>query len=323
LTWTGAALAADRAVISGGAQDGDVLVTGLLQRRVHRGHLAAGEGVLAAAGADRHHRSVHGGACQDRLRSGVAALALSWAAGTGAYFLFINLDSVPPALRAATGLRNPGSPIAAPDFGSALIAVGLWQAVFFIALRGWPVNTITRRSPRLLAGNALVLGLTYIGLRNLANWQPDAIGAACGCVISAVLIVAMVFENWPAARHPAAPGRALTLALTAVVALKLNRTLAAYADGVHWTKATPDDWITIAALSFTGAGIILHVGIGLRWPFVPENRRELMKPCEPQPRRGQARCCHQRREPGCVPGDAHAGRIAGSELQVWVIGHVG
>ena len=25
--------------------------------------------------------------------------------------------------------------------------------------------------------------------------------------------------------------------------------------------------MTIAALSFIGAGIILHVGIGLRWPF--------------------------------------------------------
>jgi hypothetical protein len=26
--------------------------------------------------------------------------------------------------------------------------------------------------------------------------------------------------------------------------------------------------VTTAALSFIGAGIILHVGIGLRWPFV-------------------------------------------------------
>ena len=205
-----------------------------------------------------------------RLRSGLAALALSWAAGIGAYFLFVNLGAVPAAERAAAGLRNPGGPIAGPDFGSALITVGLWQAVFFIALRGWPVNTITRRPPRLLAGNALVIGLgtaTYLVLRNLAHWQPDAISAICGCVISAALIVAMLFEGWPAARLRPAPGRALTLALTAVVTLALNRALAAYADGVHWTRATPDDWITTAALSFIGAGIILHVGIGLRWPF--------------------------------------------------------
>jgi hypothetical protein len=176
-----------------------------------------------------------------RLRSGIAALAVSWTVGTGAYFLLVNLDAVPAAERAAAGLRNPGGPIAGPGFGSALIAVGVWQAVFFIALRGWPVDTITRRSRRLLAGNALVLGLgalTYITLRNLAHWQPAAIGAASGCVISAALIVAMLFEGWPAARLPPAPGRALTLALTALVALTLNRALAAYADGVHWTRAT-------------------------------------------------------------------------------------
>ena len=211
-----------------------------------------------------------------RLRSGIAALALSWAIGIGAYFLFVNLDAVPTAERAAAGLRNPGGPIAAPDFGSALIAVGVWQAVLFIALRGWPVNSITRRSRRLLAGNALVLGLgalTYIVLRSLAHWQPDAISAVCGCVISAALIVGMLFEGWPAARLPTAPGRALTLALTALVALALNRALAAYADGVHWTRATPHDWITTAALSFIGAGIILHVGIGLRWPFAQKANR--------------------------------------------------
>ena len=205
-----------------------------------------------------------------RLRSGLAALALSWGIGIGAYFLFVNLDAVPAAERAAAGLRNPGGPVAAPDFGSALIAVGVWQAVFFIALRGWPVNTIARRPLRLLAGNALVIGLgalTYLVLRNLAQWQPTAISAVCGSVVSAALIVAMLFEGWPANRLAAGTGRALTLGLTALVALALNRALAAYADGVHWTKATPDDWVTVASLAFIGAGIILHVGIGLRWPF--------------------------------------------------------
>jgi hypothetical protein len=210
-----------------------------------------------------------------RLRSGLAALALSWAVGIGAYFLFVNLDAVPSAKRAVVGLRNPGGPIAAADFGSALIAIGVWQAVFFIALRGWPVNTITSRLRRLLAGNALVLALgtlTYIVFRNGAHWQPAAISAVCGCVISAALIVAMLFEGWPATRLAAAQGRALTLGLTALVALALNRALAAYADSVHWTKATPDDWITISALSFIGAGIILHVGIGLRWPFAARTK---------------------------------------------------
>ena len=210
-----------------------------------------------------------------RLRSGVAALVLSWAVAVGAYFLFVNVDAVPANARAAAGLRNPGGPIAAPDFGSALIAVGVWQAVFFIALRGWPVNTIAGRTRRLLAGNALVIGvgaLTFIVLRNLAHWQPAAVSAVCGCVITAALIVAMLFEGWPAARLSPGTSRAVTLGLTALVALALNRALAAYADHVHWTKGTPDDWITTAALSFIGAGIILHVGIGLRWPFAAKTQ---------------------------------------------------
>jgi hypothetical protein len=212
-----------------------------------------------------------------RLRSGVAALALSWVVAVGAYFLFVNLDGVPAVERAAAGLRNPGGPIAAPDFGSALIAVGVCQAVIFIAMRGWPVNTIGRRPQRLLAGNALVLGLgvlTYIGLRNLAHWEPGTISATCGCVISAVLVVAMLFEGWPATRLRPAPGRVVTLALTALMALVLNRALAAYATSVKWTRATPDDWITTAALSFIGAGVILHVAIGLRWPFALTTKEE-------------------------------------------------
>jgi hypothetical protein len=210
-----------------------------------------------------------------RLPGGVAALALSWAAGAGAYFLFVNVDGVPAAVRAATGLRNPGGPIAAPDFGVALIAVGVWQAVFFIGLRGWPVNRLARRWRRLLAGNALVIGLgaaTYVVLRDLAGWMPDAIGAVCGSVISGVLIVAMLFEGWPATRLPPGPARAVTLALAALAALVLDRGLAGYANGVAWIRATPNDWVTTAALSFLGAGIILHVGIGLRWPFILRRR---------------------------------------------------
>ena len=202
--------------------------------------------------------------------SGLAALALSWAAGTGAYFLFVNLGAVPAADRAAAGLRYPGGPIPAPDFGAALIAVGLWQTLLFIALRGWPVNTITHRPRRLLVGNALVIGLgalTYLVLRDVAHWQPAAIGAACGCVISTALVVAMLFEGWPTARLPPAAGRALTHALTALMAFALHRALASYADGVPWTRATPDEWITTAALSYAAVGIIFHVGIGLRWPF--------------------------------------------------------
>ena len=212
-----------------------------------------------------------------RIKSGIAALVLSWAIGAGAYFLFASLSYLPARQRAAAGLHDPGGPIAAPDFGAALIAVGVWQAVFYIALHGWPVSTITRRPLRLLTGNSLVIGLgtlTYLTLRDLAHWAPDAISATCGCIVGAVLVVAMLFDGWPAALLRPGPSRALTLALTALAALALNRALAAYADSVRWTRATPEDWITTAALSFAGAGIILHTGIGLRWPFTPKTTND-------------------------------------------------
>jgi len=164
------------------------------------------------------------------------------------------------------------APVAAPDFGAALVAVGVWQTVLFIGLRGWPVNAVVRRAPRLLAGNVLVIALgagTYAALREAAGWRPAAIGAACGCVITAVLLVAMLFDDWPASRLRPAPGRVLTLVLSGAVALALDRALDAYARTVAWTRATPDDWVATAALSFISVGVILHVGIGLRWPFAP------------------------------------------------------
>ena len=137
-----------------------------------------------------------------RLWSGIAALVLSWVIGVSAYFLFVNIGYLPVAERVAAGLRDPGGPVSRADFGAALIAVGVWQAVLFIALRGW----------------------------------------------------------------------ALTLAFTAVAALVLYRVLATYAGGVRWIRAAPEDWITSASLSFAGAGVILHVGIGLRWPFAQPRR---------------------------------------------------
>ena len=109
-------------------------------------------------------------------------------------------------------------------------------------------------------------------LRNLVHWQLGDIGAVCGCLIAAVLIVAMLFEGWPASRLSLAYDRLLTVALIAVVTVALDRALAAYAEGVHWARANPEDWVTTAALTFFGAGVILHVAVGRRWPLTPQSR---------------------------------------------------
>ncbi|MFB4307287.1 hypothetical protein [Actinomadura sp. GTD37] len=95
-----------------------------------------------------------------------------------------------------------------------------------------------------------------MALRELAGWSPAAISAVCGCVIGAVLIVAMLFEGRPAPHLPPMPSRIAILALIALVALALDRALTAYADGPHWTRATAEDWVTTAALSFTGGSCL-------------------------------------------------------------------
>jgi hypothetical protein len=205
-----------------------------------------------------------------RVAGGVAALAVSWAVALAAFLLLVSYDDVPAAAQAASGLHDPGGPVPAADFGAALIAVGVWQALLFIAWHGWPFASWSRRSARLLGGNAAVIGvgaLTYLALRELAGWEPSAIAAACGCAIAAVLLVGMLFDGWPASGLTPALGRLAELGLVALVAIALDRALAAYADGVEWTEASPDDWVATAALTFLGAGVILHVAVGRRWPL--------------------------------------------------------
>ena len=41
-----------------------------------------------------------------------------------------------------------------------------------------------------------------------------------------------------------------------------------------WLSGAGNKWLTTAALSFIGAGIILHVGIGFRWPFAHKTKQE-------------------------------------------------
>jgi protein-S-isoprenylcysteine O-methyltransferase Ste14 len=53
----------------------------------------------------------------------------------------------------------------------------------------------------------------------------------------------------------------------AVLAVLLYLALRAYAHAVGWTRAAPEEWIAYAGLNAIGAGVILHVAVGQRWPF--------------------------------------------------------
>jgi hypothetical protein len=213
-----------------------------------------------------------------RFRAGPLALVISWAVAAAAYLLAVNLDALPPGVRAATGLRNPGGPVAAAEFGALLIAIGVWQAVLFVALRGWPVRELRTRWWRVLVGNVVVIAggwLTYAALHHLARIEPSSITAAGGAVIAMALVVGILFEGWPTWRMRPPVGRALTLVVVAVGGFALDRGLAAYAEAAeNWTRATVNDWVALAALNFMGGLIILHVAIWRRWPLLNKRERD-------------------------------------------------
>ncbi|MFK3983539.1 hypothetical protein ACI2K4_24540 [Micromonospora sp. NPDC050397] len=204
-----------------------------------------------------------------RVPAGLAALALSWVVAVLAYLLVVNLDHVPAAVRAADGLRNPGGPLAAPVYGALLVTLGVWQVLLFVALRGLPFSLIGRRWLRILAGNAGVAGATaatFPLVWRVAGWPPARISAVGGTVIAAALLVAMLFEGWPATRLRPYPGRTALVGLVALVAAALYGVLWAYAGQIDWVRATAEDWISTAALNFIALGVVMHVAVWQRWP---------------------------------------------------------
>ncbi|HMI72899.1 MAG TPA: hypothetical protein VK510_23060, partial [Solirubrobacteraceae bacterium] len=186
-----------------------------------------------------------------QVRAGVAALVVSWAVGLAVY-----------------ALLDRGGVLAGPALGALLVSIGVWQVVLFVVLQGWPLAEVRPQAPRLVCSNLVVIGggwLTYLALHRLAGWRAPTISAAGGAVVAAALLVGMLFEGWPGVGD--ARGRALTLAAGALLSAALYAALTAYADGIAWTRAEPTDWVAHAGLNAIGAGVILHVAIGKRWPF--------------------------------------------------------
>jgi hypothetical protein len=195
----------------------------------------------------------------NRTLSGVLALVTSWVI---ALLLTWVLVEVPPPVGgepAHSGLLNGG------DFGALMVTVGMWQTVLFVVLRGWPLNMIESRVPRLLANNAAVIGgalLTYWALSSALGLAADTISAVCGCVIAGGLLVGMLFEGWP--RWVRQWG---TLALAAAVSAALFILLFYFANTLSWERARASDWVSYAGLNAISLPVLMHVAIGRRWPF--------------------------------------------------------
>jgi hypothetical protein len=189
-----------------------------------------------------------------RIRSGLAAIAVSWILGLVAWLLAVHLLT-----------------IAADHYGAWLTSIGLWQVIFYIALRGWPFARITRRWSRLLAGNVGVIGfgwLTYLLLVHVFGLSTIVTIMVNGTGIGAFLLVAMLFEGWPAVSITARPGPGLTIVIVVGVALSalLLWLLPLLAGTLGMSGVDQLGWTTQVTLNALSTAVILHVAVWGRWP---------------------------------------------------------
>jgi hypothetical protein len=188
-----------------------------------------------------------------RIPAGIVALAVAWTAGVGLYAAVI-----------PTGLLQSGA------LGSIAVCIGALQVACYVVLRGWPFAAIEARVTRLAAANVAVIAggcLAYLLLAVAANLRPVTITAAAGTVVAAGLVVGMLFEGWLDSLLTQAQARVANMAAVGLLAALLYIGLQALALAGDWTRAEPEQWTAHAALNAIGAGVILHVAIGRRWPF--------------------------------------------------------
>jgi hypothetical protein len=201
-----------------------------------------------------------------RIASGPIAVLTAWAIALTLYLLLVRTHPKP-----GSGLHfRGGGPLSGAEFGAILTAIGLWQVWFYVALRGWPFATVASRAVRLPFANLTVIAagaMTYAILHDAIGLTPTKANAVAGAALTAVLLRGMLFEGLPRSGDHPARERLIMLGTVALGAAALYAALTAIAHQARWTTATPEEWVTYAGLNAIGLGVILHVGIGRRWPF--------------------------------------------------------
>src|SRR5262249_29525731 len=133
-----------------------------------------------------------------RVPSGLTAVVLCWALGLIAWLIVV---------------RSFG--FDAENYGAWLTSIAAWQMLFYVGVRGQPVARIDRRWWRLLLANVVVIACgwaSYLIAGHVLHWEGIRITATAGSVVGCVLLVAMLFEAWPAIRlDSAAVGRTLVV----------------------------------------------------------------------------------------------------------------
>src|ERR1700722_2354676 len=208
--------------------------------------------------------------------AGIAAVTLSWIVGLVAYELLANWSAVvPPPVQQALGLSNPGGPVSAFNLLGWTLCVAVWSVLLFIPLKGRPFSRIGSVPARLVAGNLVTIALgwgTFLVLSSPIGLTVPEIAAACGTVIAASLLAALILEGWPARLLSTGPARdGALLATVAVLAAVMFIVLKTLGDAnTTWPPTNPVYlWMTVCALNFIAAGSILWYGVFRRWPVAP------------------------------------------------------
>lgn len=185
-----------------------------------------------------------------RVPAGVGCLVLCWLVGAVLYVLVVRVGGV------------------APDaFGAWLTALGVWQVIWYVALRGWPYARIPRRAVRLATANVCVLTCgwaTFLVARD-AGLAPGRITATAGAAIASVLLVSMLFEAWPAIRLSPLPGRGVALVMIVALTALLSWALPMLARAMGVAVSEVNGWVAHATLSCVSLAVILHVAVWRRW----------------------------------------------------------
>jgi hypothetical protein len=176
-----------------------------------------------------------------RLAAGPLALAVSWAVALAVYFALADVRG---------------------RLGTMLLLIGGWQALFYVAWRGWPFSAIATRWRRLTCAHVAVIAggiLTYVVVHDVLAVESAAVAAWAGCFVAAAVLFGMLLEGW----LDRVTTLLAALALTALLAVALH----AAADGMRFTRSSAHEWVVHASLNAMAVSIILHVAIGRRWPF--------------------------------------------------------
>ena len=187
-----------------------------------------------------------------RVPAGLTAVAVCWVAGLVAWLLLVRSELVEPEV-----------------YGAWFTAVGVWQMLFWVALRGWPFARIARTSARLLLGNVVVLGCgfaTHIIALDVLGWPGARVTATMGTFVGCVLLVTMLFEAWPAIRLSPGPGRTLAVLIEVLLTVLFLWLLPKLAHALGVPAARELSWTTHVMLNALSSAVILHVAVWRRWP---------------------------------------------------------